>query len=86
VQNNRKMTHRLGRPVTSRFKGVSWCEPRGKWVAQIGSDARTKYLGGFSDEIAAAEAYDEAARRLFGEHAQLNFPDGIDAYLAHIAA
>ena len=38
-------------------------------------------LGAFDDEIAAAEAYDEAARELFGEHARLNFPDGIDAWL-----
>ena len=38
-------------------------------------------LGSFHDEIAAAQAYDEAARDLFGEHARLNFPNGIDAWL-----
>jgi hypothetical protein len=33
------------------------------------------FLGRFADEIDAAEAYDEAARKFFGEHAWLNFPD-----------
>ena len=39
-------------------------------------------MGHFDEEIAAAEARDEAARELFGEHARLNFPNGIDAALA----
>ncbi len=86
IHANRKMTHRNGRPCTSRFKGVHWCEPRGKWVSQIVKEGHHRYLGGFADEIAAAEAYDEAARELFGEHAYLNFPDGIDAYLVRTAA
>jgi hypothetical protein len=50
--------------------------------ACVQTDQRKRYLGRFRDEIAAAEAYDEAARELFGEHARLNFPDGIDAFLA----
>jgi hypothetical protein len=77
-------THR-GEPCTSRFKGVHWEETRGKWRAIIQKDAETRFLGRFDDEIAAAEAYDEAARELFGEHARLNFPDGIDAALARAA-
>jgi hypothetical protein len=44
-----------------------------------------RHLGRFGDEIAAAQAYDEAARELFGEHAYLNFPDGVDAWLARDA-
>jgi hypothetical protein len=40
-----------------------------------------RYIGRFDDELAAAEAYDEAARDVFGEHAYLNFPDGIDGAL-----
>jgi hypothetical protein len=43
-------------------------------------------LGRFRDELAAAEAYDEAARELFGEYARLNFPDGVDAWLQADAA
>ncbi len=81
VQGNRKMARRAGRPCTSRFKGVHWCEPRAKWVAQIRKEGLHRYLGGYGDEMAAAEAYDEAARELFGEHAFLNFPSGVEAQL-----
>ena len=49
-------------------------------------DGKNRCLGRFRDEIAAAEAYDEAARELFGEHARPNFPDGIDARLEREAA
>jgi hypothetical protein len=70
-----------GGPPTSRFKGVCWIERKGKWLAQVSKEGRCRRLGYFDDEIAAAEAYDEAARELFGEHARPNFPDGIDAWL-----
>ena len=55
---------------------------RGKDCESVGAkrDGVTCRLGCFRDELAAAQAYDEAARELFGEHAQLNFPDGIDAW------
>ena len=64
-----------GREYTSKYKGVCWDEPRGKWLAQISCGEMHRHLGRFDDEIAAAEAYDEAARQYFGEHARLNFPE-----------
>jgi hypothetical protein len=78
---NRKMGTVNGRKYTSNFKGVSWDSSREKWVVQISSGEVHRHIGRFGDEIAAAEAYDEAARELFGEHAYLNFPDGVDAWL-----
>lgn len=81
TQGTRKMKAVKGRPCSSRFKGVSWDAWAKKWRAQIQSEGRTYRLGRFDDEIAAAEAYDEAAKQWFGEHARLNFPDGIDACL-----
>jgi hypothetical protein len=75
----RKTTHG-GRPPTSRFKGVCWV--KGRWRAQIQKEGQRHKLGSFEDEIAAAQAYDEASRELFGEHARLNFPDGVDTFLA----
>jgi hypothetical protein len=70
-----------GQPPSSRFKGVSWHKKDEVWRVRIKCHGVQRGLGSFRDEIAAAEAYDEAARELFGEHARLNFPDGIDAAL-----
>ena len=57
-----------------RFKGVSFSAERNKWVAQLMKDRRQVYIGRFNSEIEAALAYDETARREFGEFAALNFP------------
>jgi predicted site-specific integrase-resolvase len=84
--NMRKARSFCGRPCTSRFKGVCWAKGREKWVAYIKKDQVSRTLGRFHDELAAAQAYDEAASELFGEHARLNFPDGLDAWLEVEAA
>jgi hypothetical protein len=55
-------------------------------VASIEYQGKGRRLGTFTDELAAAAAYDEAARQWYGQHARLNFPDGIDAWLAAEAA
>jgi hypothetical protein len=65
---------------------VHWERQTKKWVARIATDGKTRRLGRFGSEIAAAEAYDEAAKELFGEYAWLNFPDGIDVWLEQQAA
>lgn len=57
---------------SSKFKGVSLT--RGLWRASIRVNYKTTYLGGFDSEETAARAYDEAARRLHGEFARVNFP------------
>jgi hypothetical protein len=84
--HKRKQATIGGRPCTSRFKGVCWETRRGRWLATISKDRVQRRLGSFRDEVAAAQAYDEAARELFGEHARLNFPDGVDARLESDAA
>jgi len=78
---NRKAKMFCGRPTTSRFKGVCRDKRAEKWIAYINKYRVMRNLGRFHDELAAAQAYDEAARELFGEHARLNFPDGVDARL-----
>lgn len=56
--------------TSSKFKGVSFV--RGKWQAQIGVNGKKKYLGVYESETDAALAYDNEAKRLHGEFAQLN--------------
>jgi hypothetical protein len=86
VRNARKMKLIKGRPPTSRFKGVYWENWSKSWRTGIRVDGKTRRLGRFRDEIAAAVAYDEAAGQWFGEHARLNFPDGVDTRLESEAA
>lgn len=64
---------------TSRFKGVHFCTPSAKWRSKIGMDGSEKHLGYFHCEIQAAKAYDDAAKKYFGEGCYLNFPEAIIA-------
>lgn len=58
----------------SQYKGVNLSD--GRFRAYIVVHGKWITLGGFSDEIKAAVAYDNAAREHFGEFAKLNFsPD-----------
>jgi hypothetical protein len=79
--NAKKIRSINGRAPTSDFKGVYWDKRTKQWRAGIKAHGKDYKLGRFGSEVAAAEAYDEMARELFGEHAYLNFPDGIDAWL-----
>jgi hypothetical protein len=71
-QNTRNRAKHLGAATTSIFKGVS--KHKNRWVAMIYVDRRARYLGSFLTPNDAAEAYDAAAREMFGSHATLNFP------------
>jgi hypothetical protein len=73
--NRRKGRLYGGRATSSRWKGVGWFKPAGRWRACITQHGRQKHLGYFADEDDAARAYDAAAREFFGEFARLNFPD-----------
>lgn len=57
----------------SRYKGVSWHQSASKWQVYIQKDGVAKYVGVFKDEKEAARAYDNEAKRLFGDYAKLNF-------------
>jgi hypothetical protein len=59
--------------AASRFRGV-WFY-KGKWGSQIKGQGKRIFLGRFEDEVEAAKAYDEAAKKYHGEFARLNFPD-----------
>jgi hypothetical protein len=57
---------------TSRFRGVSWCANVSKWRAQINHLGQHMHIGVFATEAEAVEAYDTAAKRLYGEFANTN--------------
>lgn len=61
-------------PNSSGFHGVCWKKREQLWVAQITKSYKKIWLGLFKNKIDAAKAYDEAAKKLHGKFAQLNFP------------
>lgn len=70
VNENNRNKSACGR---SKYLGVSFDEDYP--FAQIMINGKRKYLGEFKTEELAAHAYDEAAKRYFGEFANLNFKD-----------
>lgn len=68
-QHNQKI-QRCGK---SQYKGVVQSRTAGRWQAQIKYNRKGIYLGTFTSEIGAANAYDTKARELFGAFAHTNF-------------
>lgn len=62
----------------SKYKGVRWNKKIGLWEAAIGKDGVITTIGAFNDEIAAASAYNEYARKMWGEYAVLNDIQEVD--------
>ncbi len=57
---------------SSQYKGVGWHKRKKKWTAQISVNNRLIHLGGFSTEEKAALAYNEAAKKYYGEFGRFN--------------
>lgn len=73
-QNTRHVIRTMN-PGSSKYKGVSWYSREKIWAVKIMVDGKTIRIGYFKDEVKAARAYDEAAKKYHGEFAALNFPD-----------
>jgi len=58
---------------TSKYIGVYWHARSSSWCASIHVGPKTKYLGSFDTEEAAARARDDAAVEARGSAAKLNF-------------
>lgn len=57
---------------TSKYKGVFLFKRDQKWAAQICVNKKRMHIGYFDNEDSAAQAYNEAAQKHFGEFANLN--------------
>lgn len=57
---------------SSKYKGVSYCKRDDCWRAHIQINGKTKSLGTFMTERAAAISYNIEAKVLFGEFAFIN--------------
>lgn len=60
------------KPTTSKYKGVCWDKSRNMWCASLMKDYKTIFIGRYKNEEIAALAYNEKAKKLFGEYANLN--------------
>jgi len=59
----------------SKYKGLEWDKIQKKWKVRIQLNGRKTYLGSFDNELDAAKAYDNAARKCHGEFACPNFTE-----------
>ncbi len=57
---------------SSKYKGVTFCKTRNKWVAKIMKNYKTVFIGRYKTEENAALAYNKKAVELFGEFAFIN--------------
>lgn len=57
----------------SRYKGVCPVSKSKSWRATLSVNMKSVHIGSFATEIEAAKAYDEAARKHYGEFARTNF-------------
>ena len=58
-----------------KYKGITYNPRNRNWNAQIKINYKKIHLGCFKTDEGAARAYDEAAKKYFGEFARLNFPE-----------
>jgi hypothetical protein len=75
MAQNMRNRRKSSRSSSSKYKGVYRSKNKRKWIATIRFEGKLIYLGTFLNDIDAAKAYDEAAKKYHGEFACLNFSE-----------
>ncbi len=73
-ENNRNVRPRL--VSSSQYRGVSYNPANKNWRARVYYNKKTYEVGSFENEYEAAIAYNEKAKELFGNYANLNILHG----------
>jgi len=71
-QENNQNSKKSAKKHTSKYKGVHFRKDIDKWRSDITLNRKTIFIGHFGDERDAALAYDNAAKKYFGEFAKTN--------------
>lgn len=66
-------TKKKVRKGTSKYKGVYFDKRRKRYIAEAKLNGKRIFQKSFRTEIEAAKAYDEIAKKHFGEFASTNF-------------
>lgn len=74
AQQNQRGFRQKRQGASSPLRGVDFFKRSGLWRARIKHGEKQVHLGFFAESLDAGRAYDEAARKYFGEFAQPNFP------------
>jgi len=64
ITTNRENTSKDRKGGTSKYVGVSWNKVKNKWVANIELNSKTIYLGSFTNEIEASQAYQTKLKQI----------------------
>jgi Mor family transcriptional regulator len=59
--------------TSSKYKGVAWDKSKNKWQVYIGTGNEKMFIGRFTNEKEAAQAYDIEAIKKYGKFARCNF-------------
>lgn len=73
--NKQNQQNRFSRKGRSKYKGIYYHKHSKKWMVRVKYNGKVKFLGYFDNEIEAAKIYDNHAKELFGEFANLNFDE-----------
>lgn len=76
--NSKKYRSYAGKKTSSKFKGVCFCKNNNRYRAYISCGWTRHHLGYFLTEIQAANAYNVAATKYFGEFAVLNIINRVE--------